>query len=123
MDGLKPAANVTRPGAIRSSPGSVAALTPTELPPSRTVTSAADGAPQERYHSPQDGHAQQQGGQPAQSGHDCMIDPEAREVIYREADIRSASPHPNDDALKLRAYRSAHGGEGDAASKALEKSA
>jgi hypothetical protein len=120
MDGLKPASSVTRPGVLKNTPGSVSPVGPTELPPARAVTAVSDGAPHTRYNSPQDGHT------PPQAPHEYVIDPDAREVIYRAVDVRTeASGHPTatDTALVLRAYRTPQTEPADAAPSALEKTA
>lgn len=121
MDGLKPANHVPRTGLVRASPGSVLPTAHTELSPSRTVTASSDGAPQGRYNPPQDGHPQ------PQSAHDYLIDPQAREVIYRAVAVDGGAGdnhNPTDTALKLRAYRSPQvDDDGAGAHNSLEKTA
>lgn len=70
----------------------------TELDPAKAVTAANDGSndPRERHgdHMP----------------HDVVADPESREVINRENDVRAQSAereHPDQALLRYRAYRPA----------------
>ena len=71
---------------------------PTELPASKVVT-AVDNSDTEPRDKPHD-HA------PA----DVIVDPETRDVINRENDIRNQADnreHPDQALLRLRAYRPA----------------
>ncbi len=66
----------------------------TELDAAKTVAATGDGAEQrERRHE----HAP----------HDVIADPESREVINRENDVRAHAErdHPDQALLRLRAYR------------------
>ena len=69
----------------------------TELDPAKTVTAAGDSG--ERRERPHD-----------HLPHDLVTDPESREVINRENDIRAHADeraHPDQALLRLRAYRPA----------------
>ena len=69
----------------------------TELDPAKTVTAAEDSG--ERRERPHD-----------HLPHDLVTDPESREVINRENDIRAHAgerEHPDQALLRLRAYRPA----------------
>jgi hypothetical protein len=95
---LKPAGAITR-STFPKSQGSREPVTPTELAASQAVTAAADGSAQGRYSGGREGAAQQQ-----PVSHDCLIDPQAQEVISRSTDMQAEQVSP-DAALKLRAYR------------------
>lgn len=70
----------------------------TELDAAKTVAAAADGNNEQRDRRPD--HAP----------HDVVVDPESREVINRENDVRAKSDnraHPDQALLRYRAYRPA----------------
>jgi hypothetical protein len=70
----------------------------TELDATKSVTVAGDGNNDQRERRPD--HAP----------HDVVVDPESREVINRENDIRAQSAereHPDQALLRTRAYRPA----------------
>lgn len=70
----------------------------TELNAAKTVTAAGDG-----------GHEQRER-RPDHTPHDVVVDPESREVINRENDVRTHSdepPHPDQALLRYRAYQPA----------------
>lgn len=98
MDGsfpIKPNAAVARYMPRERSP---ARSIQTELDAARTVTAVDDG-----------GHEQPER-RPDHMPHDVIADPESREVINRENDVRTQSaerPHPDQALLRYRAYRPA----------------
>lgn len=105
MDGLnlKPAQPLPRAGYPKSQRATAKPIAPTDLPEAQAVTATEDGAPQGQYHAGREAAAQH-------SPLECIIDPEAREVIYRAADVASAEPQnllPTDAAHKMRAYNAA----------------
>jgi hypothetical protein len=70
----------------------------TELDPAKAVTAANDGS--------NDQHERRGDHLP----HDVVADPESREVINRENDVRTQSPereHPDQALLRYRAYQPA----------------
>jgi hypothetical protein len=70
----------------------------TELDAAISVTAAGDGGNEQRERRPD--HAP----------HDVVVDPESREVINRENDVRARSAeraHPDQALLRYRAYRPA----------------
>jgi hypothetical protein len=72
----------------------------TELDADKTVAATGDGANEQRERRQE--HAP----------HDVVVDPESREVINRENDVRAQSverEHPDQALLRYRAYRPAHG--------------
>src|SRR5262249_20179905 len=92
---IKPRANVQKPYAPRD-PVPVRGATETDLDPAKAVS--APGDPGQRHEQPphQD-HAP----------HDVVADPESREVINRENDVRTHAgeePHPDQALLRQRAY-------------------
>jgi hypothetical protein len=93
-------------------PVAVRAAVETDLDLSKTVAATADGGSksdqrpgdQHGEHPPHDHHA------PAS----LEVDPESRDLIYRERDVRAAErEHPDQALLRQRAYRQAphHDGE------------
>ena len=70
----------------------------TELDAEKTVTATGDsGREQQERH-------------PDHMPHDVVVDPESREVINRENDVRAQSAereHPDQALLRIRAYRPA----------------
>jgi hypothetical protein len=72
----------------------------TELDANKTVTPTGDGSNEQR--EPRQEH----------TPHDVIVDPESREVINRENDVRAQSAereHPDQALLRYRAYRPARG--------------
>ena len=70
----------------------------TELHAAKSVTSAGDGGNEQREQRPD--HAP----------HDVVVDPESREVINRENDVRALTQereHPDQALLRYRAYQPA----------------
>ena len=70
----------------------------TELDGEKTVTAAGDGGQEQRERHPD------------HMPHDVVVDPESREVINRENDIRAHTEereHPDQALLRYRAYRPA----------------
>ena len=98
MDGsftIKPNAPVAK---FTSRDRSAARPVETELHAAKSVTSASDGGNEQREQRPD--HAP----------HDVVVDPESREVINRENDVRAKSAereHPDQALLRIRAYRPA----------------
>lgn len=100
MDGsfpIKPNAAVPK---FTSRDRSPARPVETELDAARSVTAAGEGGnePRER--------------RPDHLPHDVVADPESREVINRENDVRAQSaerPHPDQALLRYRAYRPPRG--------------
>ena len=93
-----------RVGVQRFTPRDPRQGAPTELPASRVVT-AVDNSDPEQREKPHD-HAPP----------DVIVDPEARNVINRENDIRNQArdrEHPDQALLRLRAYRPAARPEAD----------
>ena len=98
MDGsfpIKPNAAVPK---FTSRDRSPARPVETELDAAKSVTAAGDGGNEQRERRPD--HAP----------HDVVVDPESREVINRENDVRAQSAereHPDQALLRYRAYRPA----------------
>ena len=70
----------------------------TELDAARTVTATGDGGKEQHERNPD--HVP----------HDVVVDPESREVINRENDVRAHAherEHPDQALLRYRAYRPA----------------
>ena len=70
----------------------------TELDASKSVTAVSDGGAEQ--HEKRHEHGP----------HDVVVDPESREVINRENDVRAQSaerPHPDQALLRYRAYQPA----------------
>jgi hypothetical protein len=70
----------------------------TELNAAKTVTAAGDGGNDSRERHPD------------HMPHDVVVDPESREVINRENDVRALAAereHPDQALLRYRAYRPA----------------
>jgi hypothetical protein len=76
----------------------------TELVAAKTVASAGDNGDDEGG-PPRDGGGRHADQQPDHAPRDLVVDPEGREVIYRERDIRAAErEHPDQALLRQRAY-------------------
>ena len=86
----------------------------TDLDRSKTVASAGDGG--SRQNEQRGDH---QRGDHAAHDHppqDLLADPESRDVLYRERDVRAAErTHPDQALLRQRAYRPAHPAPADGA--------
>jgi hypothetical protein len=94
---IKPRAGVQKTVATRD-PLPVREAVETELDPARSVTATADGGAQQR--EPRHDHAPPE----------VVADPESRELINRENDVRTraaAREHPDQALLRQRAYRPA----------------
>jgi hypothetical protein len=77
----------------------------TELVAAKTVASPDDSGGKEHGSSRDDGGGRNADQQPDHAPHDLVVDPESREVIYRERDIRAAErEHPDQALLRQRAY-------------------
>ena len=108
MDGsftIKPRPGVPKAYGVRD-PLPVREAVETELDATRTIAATGDGgAPQRdpRHESHKQSH-------PDHAPHDVVADPESRDVIYRENDVRTHANdpvHPDQALLRLRAYRPA----------------
>ncbi len=101
---IKPShAAVGKPLATRD-PVTVREAVQTDLARSKVVTPAGDGGSRQ---NDQQGD-RQSGEQPAHDHppQDVLADPESRDVIYRERDVRAAERlHPDQALLRQRAYR------------------
>jgi hypothetical protein len=106
---VKPRAGLHRTYGPRD-PVPVRQAVETDLDPDRTVAAAeqnsGDGSGRQgdhRHNQPPPGHATS----------DVVVDPETRERIYRERDVRAASrQHPDQAMLRQRAYGRAPAGDG-----------
>ena len=100
---IKPRAGVPTSYAARD-PVTVREAVETDLDATKTVTATGDHGGQQRdprQDSHQDPHQDQ-------APHDVVADPESREVINRENDVRthaSEREHPDQALLRQRAYR------------------
>ena len=100
---IKPSPGVAKTRALRD-PIPVREAVETELVGGKTVTATSDGGGR-------DGGARDGGGKdPDQrtdlAPHDLVANPETRDVIYRERDVRSTErEHPDHALLRVRAYR------------------
>ena len=93
---IKPRAGVQKSYSLRD-PVPVREAVETDLDTTRTVT-ATDGSSGQQH----DPH------HPDHAPHDVVVDPESREVINRENDVRAQASdreHPDQALLRLRAYR------------------
>ena len=99
---IKPRAGAQKPYAPRD-PIPVRQATETDLDPAKAITPGGDAGTQRdsrQDHAPHHDHAP----------HDVVADPESREVINRENDVRAIAPereHPDQALLRQRAYRPA----------------
>jgi hypothetical protein len=100
---IKPPPAVAKSRATRD-PVPVREAVATELVAAKTVASPDDSGGKEN------GSSQDSGGRNADqhsdhAPHDLVVDPESRDVIYRERDIRAAErEHPDQALLRQRAY-------------------
>ena len=95
---IKPRPGAQKPYAPRD-PVPVRGAVETDLDGAKAVAAAGDGGGPQR--DPRQDHAPQ----------DVVADPESRDVIYRENDVRThanEAVHPDQALLRLRAYRPAH---------------
>ena len=96
---IKPSTGISKGYAARD-PVTVREAVETDLDASKTVTATGDHGRSQR--DPQHDHAP----------HDVVVDPESREVINRENDVRthaSEREHPDQALLRQRAYRPIRG--------------
>ena len=89
----------------------------TDLGPAKSVTAPGDAGTRHRDSHP---HGQRQDGSPGEHAEhapaDVLANPESREVLYRERDIRIEDrAHPDQALLRQRAYRPAAAPATDAA--------
>lgn len=105
---IKPLPGVGQSRALRD-PVLVRGTVDTDLIGSKTVNSFGDGAgrdggsKQDGQHGPKDQEAR-----PDHAPQDLVADPDSRDVIYRERDVRALDrQHPDHALLRLRAYRPA----------------
>jgi hypothetical protein len=84
-------------------PVAVRGAVETDLDAAKTVS--ANGDPSSQQRDPRQDHPPPQEHAP----HDVVVDPESREVINRENDVRTQSEreHPDQALLRQRAYRPA----------------
>ena len=99
---IKPSAGAQKTHAPRD-PVAVREAVETDLDAARSVAATGDSGGQQRdpRHDPHHDLAP----------HDVVADPESREVINRENDVRAQSPeraYPDQALLRQRAYRPAH---------------
>jgi hypothetical protein len=99
---IKPSPGVAKSRALRD-PVPVREAVDTELVAGQTVTAAGDGGAK-------DGGAKHGGRdaehRPDHAPQDLVADPDSRDVIYRERDVRATErQHPDHALLRLRAYR------------------
>jgi len=105
---IKPPPGVGQSRAVRD-PVAVRGAVDTELVGDKTVRASGErgdkdhGAKQDDNHDPKDGDAR-----PDHAPQDLVADPNSRDVIYRERDVRaSGGEHPDHALLRQRAYRPA----------------
>ncbi len=80
----------------------------TELDRSKTVTPAGNDSRNNDTRHNEQRSGDQRGDHPDHPPPDLLADPESREVIYRERDVRAADrAHPDQALLRQRAYRPA----------------
>jgi hypothetical protein len=99
---IKPSPGVAKGRALRD-PVPVREAVDTELVGAKTVTAAGDGGGKDggpKHEGAQDGDQR-----PDHALHDLVADPNSRDVIYRERDIRAVErEHPDQALLRQRAY-------------------
>jgi hypothetical protein len=83
----------------------------TELDPSKTVASTGQGPGQDPGDkNGKQGNRKQDEPRPDHALAEVVVDPENRDLIYRERDVRTAgAEHPDQALLRQRAYRPAAG--------------
>ena len=103
---IKPPAGVGQSRALRD-PVAVRAAVDTELVGSKTVSTAGDSG--DKGGGAKDGHkhgSKDHEPRPDHAVQDLVADPNSRDVIYRERDVRASErEHPDHALLRLRAYR------------------
>ena len=105
---IKPLPAASKSLAVRD-PVTVRETAPTDLGPAKSVAAPGDaGAGQRDQHQ----RGQRQDGSPAEHPEhapaDVLANPESREVLYRERDVRTEDrAHPDQALLRQRAYRPA----------------
>jgi hypothetical protein len=85
-------------------------FTPRDRSPTRPIATELDAA--KSVTAINDGNNEQHERRPDHMPHDVVADPESREVINRENDVRAQSDtreHPDQALLRYRAYRPARG--------------
>jgi hypothetical protein len=92
-----------RPGVHKAAlrdPAPVREAVGTELNAGKTVNATGDGAGKQSHDNR---HGEQQ--RPEHLPHDVTVDPQSREMIYRERDVRAADrEHPDQALQRQRAY-------------------
>ena len=84
-------------------PVTVRAAVETDLDRSKTVAAAGDGGT--RHNDRRPGHQRGDHPAPDRPPQDVTVDPESRDVIYRERDVGAAErAHPDQALLRQRAY-------------------
>ena len=102
---IKPSPGVAKGRALRD-PVPVREAVETELIGAKTVAATGDGNPK----SGGGGGGKEDGGRDAEprpdhAPHDLVADPDSRDVIYRERDVRASErEHPDQALLRQRAY-------------------
>jgi hypothetical protein len=100
---IKPPPAVAKSRALRD-PVPVREAVATELVAAKTVASPGDSGGKEDG-SPGDSAGKHADQHPDHAPQDVVVDPESRDVIYRERDIRAAErEHPDQALLRQRAY-------------------
>jgi hypothetical protein len=99
---IKPSPGVAKGRALRD-PVPVREAGETELIGTKTVAATGDGGA--RDGSAQDDRPKDADQRPDHALHDLVADPDSRDVIYRERDIRARErDHPDQALLRQRAY-------------------
>ncbi len=105
---IKPPPGVGQSRALRD-PVAVRGAVDTDLVGSKTVSTAGDSGDKDggAKHDSQHGSRDQEP-RPDHALQDLVADPNSRDVIYRERDVRAVDrEHPDHALLRLRAYRPA----------------
>jgi hypothetical protein len=105
---IKPPPGVGQSRAVRD-PVAVRGAVDTELVGDQTVKASAERGGKDHGAKHDDGHhAKDADGRADHAPPDLVADPNARDVIYRERDVRaSGGEHPDHALLRQRAYRPA----------------
>jgi len=99
---IKPSPGVAKSRALRD-PVPVREAVDTELVGAKTVTATGDGGAKDG--GSKDEGAKDADQRPDHAPHDLVADPNSRDVIYRERDIRTVErQHPDQALLRQRAY-------------------
>jgi hypothetical protein len=107
---IKPRAGVQKAFGPRD-PVPVREAVETDLDAGKTLTATGDGGAPQRDPRHDARQQRQEPGQDLRQDHpphDVVADPESRDVIYRENDVRTHANdpiHPDQALLRLRAYR------------------